>query len=144
MTTYSTKRRYSPPTSLKEVCPKLKLQNRVQALIDRMKNDYDNSKNKEERKNIIQEIEKIEEETKFTEAISEATELIFMLSTRLTEIRTNGKRLARKLGKRPTFWNESGLSSQQGNRKQASHTEQPELNHLNDNPNSAQMPSNKP
>ncbi|CAJ0595287.1 unnamed protein product [Cylicocyclus nassatus] len=72
--------------------------NNLQELVDRLKHDYDNTKSKEDRKNILQQMENIEKETDFTEVSREATEMVFMLDTRLTEAISNEKRLARKLG----------------------------------------------
>ncbi|EYC27588.1 hypothetical protein Y032_0009g812 [Ancylostoma ceylanicum] len=52
----------------------------LQALVDKMKNGYDNTKNEDEEKNILQGLEKIEEETKFTDVMSEAIELNLMIA----------------------------------------------------------------
>nr|CDJ80598.1 Protein ZC132.6 [Haemonchus contortus] len=62
-----------------------------------MKESYDSTKSKEEKKIILLDIEKIEEESHFNDVIEEATDLHFMLGTRLTEAISNGKRLERKL-----------------------------------------------
>ncbi|XGW17350.1 hypothetical protein V3C99_002170, partial [Haemonchus contortus] len=70
----------------------------LQALIEQMKESYDSTKSKEERKILLQDIEKIEEESHFNDVIKEATDLHFMLGTRLTEAISTGKRLERKLG----------------------------------------------
>ncbi|KAK6046008.1 zinc knuckle, partial [Cooperia oncophora] len=74
---------------------------KLQSLIYKMKADYDITKNKDDRKMILQELEKLENEQKLTDVISEATELSYMLRTRLTEASSNENRLARKLGKYP-------------------------------------------
>ncbi|KAK6033699.1 hypothetical protein OSTOST_00122 [Ostertagia ostertagi] len=70
----------------------------LQALIDKMKDTYENTKNKEEKKALLQEIEQIDQETHFNDVIGEAVELQFMLGTRLTETVSNQRRLERKLG----------------------------------------------
>ncbi|VDO07525.1 unnamed protein product [Haemonchus placei] len=63
-----------------------------------MKSDYDTTKSKDDKKNILQELEKVEEEVKYTAVLNDATEMILMLNTRLTEAGSNERRLARKLG----------------------------------------------
>ncbi|RCN31239.1 hypothetical protein ANCCAN_22977 [Ancylostoma caninum] len=68
-----------------------------QNLFDKMKDDYNTMKNKEDRKNLMQSFEALEKDTDFTKLMGEATEMIFMLDTRLTEARTTANRLARKL-----------------------------------------------
>nr|CDJ97142.1 Pao retrotransposon peptidase family [Haemonchus contortus] len=70
----------------------------LQTLIEQMKESYDSTKSKEEKKILLQDIEKIEEESHFNDVIKEATDLHFMLGTRLTEAISNGKMLERKLG----------------------------------------------
>ena len=63
--------------------------NELNALITQAKEDYNNLKSKEERKNFLVEFEKIENETNFNDVIASATEMIYMLNTRLTEARSN-------------------------------------------------------
>nr|CDJ80624.1 hypothetical protein HCOI_00098500 [Haemonchus contortus] len=67
----------------------------LQALIDKLKDTYDNTKNKDEKKALLQEIEHIDQEIHF---IGEAVELQFMLGTRLTETSSNQRKIERKLG----------------------------------------------
>ncbi|KAK6054751.1 hypothetical protein COOONC_07745, partial [Cooperia oncophora] len=70
----------------------------IQTLVDKIKLDYDTTKNKEDRKNIQHQLESIEAETNFSEAMKDAMELSIMLNTRLTEAYSNKKRIARRLG----------------------------------------------
>ncbi|VDL76536.1 unnamed protein product [Nippostrongylus brasiliensis] len=70
----------------------------LENLIEKMKNDYDARKGKEEKKLLLQQIENIEHDTQFTEVLKNATEFHLMLSTRVTEADSYRKRLARRLG----------------------------------------------
>ncbi|KAL6742934.1 hypothetical protein Aduo_016027 [Ancylostoma duodenale] len=70
----------------------------LKSLVTQMKQDYASLPSKEERHNFAQQLENIEKETQFNEVLGTATEMVYMLNTRLTEVKSNRNRLGRKLG----------------------------------------------
>lgn len=63
-----------------------------------MKQDYASLHSKDEKNSFAQQLENIEKETQFNDVLGTATEMVHMLNTRLTEVKSNRNRLGRKLG----------------------------------------------
>ncbi|KAK6058462.1 hypothetical protein COOONC_03970 [Cooperia oncophora] len=81
------------------------------------------------------ELEKIEEEAKYTAVLNEASEMNLMLNTRLTEACSNERRLLRKLGKyvRPQGVQENSLLHPLTYESTTAEPISPEPNHLSAN-----------
>ncbi|KAK6761114.1 hypothetical protein RB195_022254 [Necator americanus] len=60
--------------------------------------EYNDSKTKGNKKDLEKEVEEIESETKFTDIMARANEMIFMLEARATEAANQADKFARKLG----------------------------------------------
>ncbi|KAK6764238.1 hypothetical protein RB195_024523 [Necator americanus] len=60
--------------------------------------EYNDSKIKSNKKYLKKEVEEIENETKFTDIMAKANEVIFMLEARATEAASQANKFARKLG----------------------------------------------
>ncbi|KAK6764905.1 hypothetical protein RB195_025010 [Necator americanus] len=71
--------------------------NSLQSLIDKLKMEYNDSRTKGNKKELEKEIEEIESETKFTDIMERANEMIFMLEARATEAASQADKFARKL-----------------------------------------------
>ncbi|KHJ80491.1 hypothetical protein OESDEN_19834, partial [Oesophagostomum dentatum] len=67
-------------------------------LIDKLQTEFEDARTKANKKEVEKELEEIETQTKFTEAIANANEMMFMLGARLTEAKNHAEKLARKLG----------------------------------------------
>ncbi|KAK6764788.1 hypothetical protein RB195_024928 [Necator americanus] len=80
--------------------------NSLQSLIDKLKMEYNDSRTKGNKKELEKEIEEIESETKFTDIMERANEMIYMLEGRATEAASQANKFARKLGKSYTETNE--------------------------------------
>ncbi|KAK6764141.1 hypothetical protein RB195_024461 [Necator americanus] len=72
--------------------------NSLQSLIDKLQMEYNDSKTKGNKKDLEKEVEEIESETKFTDIMARANEVIFMLEARATEAASQANKFARKLG----------------------------------------------
>ncbi|KHJ96463.1 hypothetical protein OESDEN_03572 [Oesophagostomum dentatum] len=70
----------------------------LQKLYAEIRDEYKNCKNKSERKDLMAEIEQIEEESQLQIAIGESNDLIFMLTARLDEAKSVRDRMEVKLG----------------------------------------------
>lgn len=70
----------------------------LQKLYNEIRDDYRNCKSKTERKELIAEIEQIEQESQVQIAIADASELIFKLTTRYDESRSAREGMGIKLG----------------------------------------------
>ncbi|EYC13453.1 hypothetical protein Y032_0043g720 [Ancylostoma ceylanicum] len=70
----------------------------LQGLYDDIREEYRNCKNKSEKKDIMVEIEQIEEESQLLTAIAEANDLIFMITARLDESKNICENMEIKLG----------------------------------------------
>ncbi|KAK6728973.1 hypothetical protein RB195_006184 [Necator americanus] len=70
----------------------------LQELYNEVRDEYKNCKNKSERKDLMIEIEQIEEESQLQSAIAEANDLTFMLTARLDETKNMRENMEIKLG----------------------------------------------
>ncbi|KAK6743431.1 hypothetical protein RB195_010593 [Necator americanus] len=73
----------------------------LQELYNKVRDEYKNSKNKSERKDLMIEIEQIEEKSQLQSAIPEANDLTFMLTARLDETKNMRENMEIKLGYMP-------------------------------------------
>ncbi|KAK6742031.1 hypothetical protein RB195_009726 [Necator americanus] len=70
----------------------------LQELYNEVRDEYKNCKNKSERKDLMIEIEQIEDESQLQSAIAEANDLTFMLTARLDETKNMRENMEIKLG----------------------------------------------
>lgn len=70
----------------------------LKTLYSEIRDEYKNCKNKSERKDLMLEIEEIEQESKLQEAIAEANDLMYMLIARFDESKCIKQRMDVKLG----------------------------------------------
>uniref|UniRef100_A0A7I4YK08 CdvA domain-containing protein n=1 Tax=Haemonchus contortus TaxID=6289 RepID=A0A7I4YK08_HAECO len=73
----------------------------LQSLVDKLEKEFDEAKTRGNKKDLINDIEDIDSEYKFTEKIARANEMIYVLEARLTESRNKLQKLAQKLGINP-------------------------------------------
>ncbi|KHJ87534.1 hypothetical protein OESDEN_12689 [Oesophagostomum dentatum] len=70
----------------------------LQALVNKLEKEFDELKLKGSRKELANEVEEIDAETRYNEKIAAANDLVYVLEARLTETRTKAQKIARKLG----------------------------------------------
>ncbi|EYC10154.1 hypothetical protein Y032_0057g2793 [Ancylostoma ceylanicum] len=70
----------------------------LQTLVNKLEKEFDVMKLKGNRKELISEVEEIDNETHFNEKIASANDMVYVLETRLTETRSKAHKIAQKLG----------------------------------------------
>ncbi|KAL6738103.1 hypothetical protein Aduo_011689 [Ancylostoma duodenale] len=85
----------------------------LEILVEKLEKDYEEAKSKGNKKDLINEIEDIDKEARFTEIIPKANELVYILEARTTEYRDKMYKLAANLGVDP---HKSELKALKGSR----------------------------
>ncbi|KAL6731108.1 hypothetical protein Aduo_002014 [Ancylostoma duodenale] len=70
----------------------------LQTLVSKLEKEFDVLKLKGNRKELVSEVEEIDNETHFNEKIASANDMVYVLETRLTETRSKAHQVAQKLG----------------------------------------------
>ncbi|KAK6044468.1 hypothetical protein COOONC_18027, partial [Cooperia oncophora] len=73
-------------------------QENLQTLVDKLEKAYEESKSKGNKKDLVSEIEEIDQYCQFSEKIAGANDIIFVLQARINEYRDKVHKLALKLG----------------------------------------------
>ncbi|KAK6017462.1 hypothetical protein OSTOST_17019, partial [Ostertagia ostertagi] len=73
-------------------------QEHLQNLVDKLEKAYEESKTKGNKKDLVNEVEEIDQQCQFSEKIAKANETIFVLQARINEYRDKVHKLALKLG----------------------------------------------